>query len=172
MYIITTIIIVINAGDRVEILGMDGLVMKLSTRSRYGLSFMLELAKHYGEGPIFLRDIARKHKLSLKYLGNLILPLKTAGLINSVRGAHGGYLLAKKPAEISLLDLVEALEGSLSLVDCVGDPGICKKADHCVNRAVWADLSRAVVDKLRGQSLSGVLEMQKSMHQKQPFYQI
>ena len=91
----------------------------------------MELALHYGEGPIYLKEIARRQNIPDKYLGNLILPLKTAGLIRAERGAHGGYYLARKPDEITMKDVVEALEGSLSLVECVETPGACSRSADC-----------------------------------------
>jgi Rrf2 family cysteine metabolism transcriptional repressor len=86
--------------------------MKLSTRGRYGVRMMLELALHYGEGPILLKDIAERQGISEKYLWQLINPLKTTGLVNSLRGAHGGYVLAKAPEAISLKAILQILEGS------------------------------------------------------------
>jgi Rrf2 family cysteine metabolism transcriptional repressor len=92
--------------------------MKLSTRGRYGVRLMLELALHYGEGPILLKDIAGRQGISEKYLWQLINPLKTAGLVNSLRGARGGYMLGKAPDAVSLKAILLILEGSLCLVDC------------------------------------------------------
>ena len=102
--------------------------MKLSTRGRYGVRLMLDLALHYGEGPIFLKDIAERQGISEKYLWQLINPLKTTGLINSQRGAHGGYVLGKAPERISLKEILQILEGSLCLVDCVDNPSFCERS--------------------------------------------
>ena len=118
--------------------------MRLSTKIRYGARAMLELAFHYGEGPIELREIAGKQDISIKYLEQVIIPLRTAGLVKSVRGSKGGYSLAKHPSEICLNDVVETLEGPINLVDCVGDPKVCKRSSSCVTRDIWAEVSEAL----------------------------
>lgn len=96
--------------------------MKLSTKGRFGVRLMIDLALHSGRGPLLLKDIARRQGISEKYLWNLINPLKTVEHVRSIRGAHGGYRLAKQPAEISLKDIMRVLEGCLCLVDCVENP--------------------------------------------------
>ncbi|CAJ1003350.1 MULTISPECIES: cysteine metabolism transcriptional regulator CymR [Bacillales] len=91
--------------------------MKISTKGRYGLTIMMELANRFGEGPISLRSIAQRHDLSEHYLEQLIAPLRNAGLVKSIRGAYGGYVLAKKPDEISAGDIIRVLEGPISPVE-------------------------------------------------------
>lgn len=118
--------------------------MKLSTRGRYGLRLMLDLALHHGEGPVLLRDISRRQEISEKYLWNLIHPLKTMGLVNSFRGAHGGYVLAKAPAEVTLNDIMRILEGSMCLVDCVEKPASCKRAPTCIAREIWSEATEGI----------------------------
>lgn len=122
---------------------------------------MLELAQHYGEGPIYLKDIAHRQDIPDKYLGNLILPLKTAGLIHAERGAHGGYYLTRKPAEITMKEVVEALEGSLSLVECVETPGACPRSADCPSHDLWS----AVSEKLSGALQSITLEQLAEKYQ-------
>src|SRR4030065_2254437 len=95
--------------------------MKISTKIRYGTRAMLELASRYGEGPIELREIAKRENISPKYLEQVIIPLRTAGLVKSVRGSKGGYSLAKPPSEILLKDVIEVLEGPLDLIECLRD---------------------------------------------------
>ena len=104
---------------------------------------MLELAFHYGEGPIELKEIARVQDISIKYLEQVIIPLRTAGLIKSVRGSKGGYSLGKPPAEICLSDVVETLEGPINLVDCVLEPKACTRSSFCVTRDIWGEISAA-----------------------------
>src|SRR4030043_812257 len=118
--------------------------MRISTKIRYGARAMLDLAFRYGEGPIDLKEIAKKEDISLKYLEQVIIPLRTAGLVKSVRGSKGGYSLAKSPSEISLKDLIEVLEGPLRLVDCLGDPKICRKIQSCVTREIWNEATNAI----------------------------
>jgi Rrf2 family protein len=119
--------------------------MKLSTKARYGARLMLDLALHYGEGPQLLKDIASRQEVSEKYLWQLITPLKAARVVNSSRGAHGGYTLARQPSEVTLRDIVETLEGPLCIVECVDNPSVCNRAKTCVTRDIWGEAS----DKLR-----------------------
>jgi Rrf2 family protein len=118
--------------------------MKLSTKIRYGARAMLELASHYGEGPIELREIAREQDISVKYLEQVIIPLRTAGLVKSVRGSKGGYALSRHPSEICLDEVVETLEGPIHLVDCIRDAKICKRSSSCVTRDIWTEVSDAL----------------------------
>jgi len=94
-----------------------GVIMKISTKGRYGLTIMIELAKHYGDGPIPLRKIAAEKDLSEAYLEQLVSPLRIAGLVKSVRGAYGGYLLALPPSKISAADVIKVLEGPIQPVE-------------------------------------------------------
>jgi Rrf2 family protein len=118
--------------------------MKISTKIRYGARAMLELASHYGEGPIELKEIAKRENISLKYLEQVMTPLRTAGLVKSARGSKGGYSLAKHPCEICLKDLVEILEGPVDLIECLGDPKSCQRSSFCVTRDIWKEVSEAI----------------------------
>jgi Rrf2 family protein len=118
--------------------------MKISTKIRYGARAMLELASHYGEGPIELKEIARKEDISLKYLEQVINPLRAAGLVKSIRGSKGGYSLAKPPSQICMYDVVETLEGALNLVECLHDSKACQKMPSCVTRDIWKEVSDAI----------------------------
>ena len=105
---------------------------------------MLELASHYGEGPIELKEIAKKENISLKYLEQVINPLRGAGLVKAFRGSKGGYSLAKPPSEICLYDVVETLEGPLNLLECLRDPKVCQRVPSCVTRDIWQEVSEAI----------------------------
>jgi len=122
--------------------------MRLSTRSRYGVRLMLALAENKQKKPVFLKDIASSEEISEKYLSQIIIPLKGKGLVTTFRGAHGGYLLSKPASEISLREIIEPLEGDLSLVDCVNNPGICDRANACATREVWDELSSLLLNFL------------------------
>jgi Rrf2 family protein len=135
--------------------------MKLSTRGRYGVRLMLELALHYGEGPILLRDIAERQGISEKYLWQLINPLKTTGLVNSLRGAHGGYVLGKAPEAISLKAILRILEGPLCLVDCVDNPALCERSPSCISREIWGEASKNMQQTLEDTTLAAMVERQK-----------
>ncbi len=119
---------------------------------------MIDLAIHTGEGLVLLRDIAARQEISEKYLWQLIVPLKTAGLIASVRGSHGGYRLARDPATVTLLDIICTLEGPLSIVDCVQYPESCSRADTCVSRDVWSEVSDKIQDMLKSLTLADMVE--------------
>lgn len=136
--------------------------MKLSTKGRYGVRLMIDLALHCGKGHVLLKDIAERQEISEKYLWQLIPPLKNAGLINSFRGAHGGYMLAKAPAHITLKDIVTTLEGSLSLAECVDHPSLCKRANTCASRDVWQEVSEKILEVLESFTLEEMMKKHKS----------
>ena len=136
--------------------------MKLSTRGRYGVRIMLELALHFGEGPVLLRDIAERQAISEKYLWQLIKPLKSMGLIKSIRGARGGYVLAREPAEINLREILRILEGSLCLVDCVDDPAACDRSESCITREIWSETSKNISQSLESMTLGKMVERHKN----------
>lgn len=123
--------------------------MKLSTKARYGVRFMTALAREYGQKSLFLKDIAAKEEISGKYLSLIVIPLRSAGLINSMRGAHGGYSLARSPDEITLCDIVEALDGETCLVHCVKKPSACSRATLCPTRDVWGVLGNKIQELLK-----------------------
>lgn len=104
----------------------------------------MELASRYGKGPIDLKEIAEKEGISLKYLEQVIIPLRTAGVVKSIRGSKGGYALAKPPSEISFRDLLEILDGPIDLIECLKDPKYCSKSPMCVTRDVWKEASEAI----------------------------
>ena len=131
--------------------------MKLSTRSRYGLRAMLDLAQSFGSGPVLMNTMARNQELSPKYLHALLIILKSAGLIRSVRGAKGGYTLSRPPSKIKVSEVIHRLEGSLSIVDCVEDKTLCIRSEHCVTRDVWDDLSKAFENVLENLTLEDLV---------------
>lgn len=132
--------------------------MKISMRARYGLRLMIELAAHAGKGPLFLKNIAHSQEISEKFLSQIVIDLKAANLISSTRGAHGGYSLARPPAEITALDIVTALEGDLTLVECMRDSKRCSRASLCVSQGVWDKLGQAMMDSLRQIDLAELVE--------------
>ncbi len=132
--------------------------MRLSTRGRYGARMMLDLAAHHDQGPTPLRAIAKRQDLSVKYLEQLIIPLKAAGFIRSVRGARGGYTLARNPDKISVGEIIEILEGGLSLVDCVEDSKVCQHEKECATRDIWVRMSRRLMEELSSLSLQDILD--------------
>ncbi|PKL14986.1 MAG: AsnC family transcriptional regulator, partial [Spirochaetae bacterium HGW-Spirochaetae-6] len=111
--------------------------MKISTKSRYGLRIMRYLAQNHNSEPVKLGDMAKNENLSEKYLEQIIISLKAANLVKSVRGANGGYFLSKKPDQQSVLEIIEKLEGPLHFVNCVEDHTLCERSKDCVTRKLW-----------------------------------
>jgi len=119
---------------------------------------MLALARNYGRGTLYLKDVAKSEEISEKYLGQIVIPLRGAGLVNSNRGVHGGYLLAKSPAEITLRQIVEPLEGDC-LVDCLKNSSACSRVVTCATRDVWALLGCKIAETLEGITLEHLVRM-------------
>ena len=132
--------------------------MKLSTRSRYGTRMMLYLAQHYGERPVQIGEIARHQDISVKYLEQLIIPLKKANYIKSVRGPKGGHMLAKPPEEITVGEIVELLEGGINLADCIENPETCKRSKICLTRGIWESATKAMSQELYSITLSDIVK--------------
>ena len=135
--------------------------MKLSTKARYALRATLELALREGDGPVHLRHIAKAQDISPKYLEQLAMPLRNAGLVRSERGPTGGYELARPAATITALDVVQAVEGPVDLLDCVGQSRLCARAETCAARTLWGRLSAAIADVLRETTLADLREAQR-----------
>ncbi len=132
--------------------------MKLSTRSRYGVRLMIYLAVHEKTGAVQLRQVAEEEGISEKYLGQIVIPLRNAGLIKSLRGAQGGYFLNRKAGEITLADVVECLEGSLYPVDCSEEED-CERLTHCVAADVWCELGKRIKEYLTSVTLGKMAEL-------------
>jgi Rrf2 family cysteine metabolism transcriptional repressor len=122
--------------------------VKLSTRGEYGLRAMFDLAMRQGEGPIPLKDIAERQAISGHYLEQLIAGLRKAGLVKSVRGAQGGYMLGRSPEEITVGDIVRVLEGPIGPTECVSedDAAYCDRSETCIARRVWARVRDSIVE--------------------------
>ncbi|MBW2616120.1 MAG: Rrf2 family transcriptional regulator [Deltaproteobacteria bacterium] len=132
--------------------------MRLSTRSRYGTRMMLDLAQHYDKGPVRIGEIAKRQDMPVKYLEQLIIPLKQGNFIKSVRGPKGGHMLARPPEEITVGQIVKALEGGIGLAGCIENPRECERSGRCLTRGIWEDASKAMYDKLNSITLSKMLE--------------
>ena len=135
-------------------------MLKLSTKGRYGVKAMFDLAQHMGEGPISLKSIAERQDISEHYLEQLISGLRKAGLVKSVRGAQGGYLLGKEPDKIKVGDIIRVLEGPIAPTDCVSeeDPECCSKAEFCPTRIIWEKVRNSIADVLDSITLETMLE--------------
>ncbi|WP_159881213.1 cysteine metabolism transcriptional regulator CymR [Paenibacillus puerhi] len=124
--------------------------MKISTKGRYGLTIMMELATRFGEGPTSLKSIAEKHQLSEHYLEQLVAPLRNAGLVKSIRGAYGGYILSKNPEDISAGDVIRVLEGPISPVDFTEE-------DDPAKRHLWIRIRDGIAEVLDSTSLHDLI---------------
>lgn len=136
--------------------------MKLSTRSRYGTRLLLDMARSYRKGPVQLNVIARRQKVSVKYLEQILIPLKKAGYVASKRGPKGGHMLARPPEDITVGAIVALLEGSPELLECLANPEICERSEECLTRPVWKEAMTAMQEKLDGVTLADLLAGERS----------
>ena len=137
--------------------------MKLSTKSRYGTRMILDLAQHYGQGAIQLGEIAKRQKISLKYLEQIIRPLKKADYVRSFRGAKGGHILNKPPDEITVGEIVAVLEGGDTLIQCDQDPATCEREDSCLTRYLWMEAAKAMYTRLAEITFADVMSLQEEV---------
>ena len=138
--------------------------MRLSTKARYSARAMIELALHFGEEPVKLKDIANNQEISIKYLEQLMYPLRINNYVKTQKGSRGGYSLSRPPEDITLYDIVFCVEGSLVPVDCVDNPDLCSRLDICVTRNVWIKLHQAIVKELKSATLAALAEEQRQKY--------
>lgn len=134
--------------------------MKISTRARYGTRAMLDLARNFGKGKVMVKDIARRQQISNRYLEQLLFNLKLAGMVKSVRGTGGGFMLARPPQAIKIIDIVACLDGSISPVNCVDHPELYPRANYCATHDLWAEVKKAVENVLDSTTLKDLLDRQ------------
>lgn len=132
--------------------------MTISTRGRYAARAMLDLALHRDDGKVLLKDIAARQEVSARYLEQVMIRLKAAGLVTSARGAQGGFALARPPKDIKLSDVIRAVEGSIAPVQCVDAPTECSRATSCVTRDVWVEMERAATAILESVTVQDLVE--------------
>jgi Rrf2 family protein len=143
--------------------------MKLSTRTRYGIRAVIELAQDDGKRPLQLKTIAERQGISIKYLEQLMGILRSAGFVRSVRGAKGGYVLARPPGEITLHEVFRCLEGSVTTTECVEDKDYCGRWADCAARKVWIQVEEAIQRVLSGITLADLIQQP---HSSEAEYQI
>lgn len=135
--------------------------MKISTKGRYSFRMMIDLAQHYNEGYIALKDISVRQDISKKYLEQIIPFLNRGNLLNANKGHMGGYRLAKAPSEITVREILESAEGSLAPVSCMDNfPNLCERCDSCLTLPVYEGLYRVILDYLNGITLQDILDGQ------------
>src|SRR5210317_1265256 len=136
--------------------------MKLSTRSRYGARILVDLARNSNQGPVQIGTISKRQDISVKYLEQLIRPLKQAKMVDSVRGPKGGHLLAKKPEDITLGQIVRLFEGQSELVECISSPEKCSMSDDCQVRLAWKEATTVLYEKLDSTTIADLMEANHS----------
>jgi Rrf2 family protein len=136
--------------------------MRLSTKGRYGVRALVDIALNSDGAPVLLKDIAKRQDISAQYLEHLVAPLIRAGILRSIRGAKGGIALAKPPEEIKLSRVIEVLEGSVAPVECVDNAALCARSDECVTRDVWSDIKAAIMGVLESLTLKDLMDRQKA----------
>lgn len=133
---------------------------------------MAELAVNNGRGPVYLKDIARSQNISEKYLSLIIIPLRKNGFVNSVRGAHGGYKIAKDPSQINLKEILDLLEKDCSLVKCISEPSTCPRVPICASHDIWAIIGGKIADILNSITLDTLVKMTHEKEKKAGAYNI
>ena len=137
--------------------------MRLSTKVRYGMRLMLELALHWNKGPVKLERVAQRQAIPLKYMRQIAYALEAGGLLVSVRGPGGGYILPRPPEDISLIEIVKSVAGSLSLVPCLDNPRLCERSARCATRELWEEASSALKEIFEKKKLSDLVKRQLAL---------
>ncbi len=137
--------------------------MKLSTKARYGLRLMVALAAHYGQGPLGVEKMSQEEEITPNYIRVLLGGLKNVGLVRSLRGARGGYELARNPSEVTAFDVITALEEDILPVECVPRPESCSRREVCSTWEIWCDIAASVDEILKGLTLQDLVNKQKGV---------
>lgn len=132
--------------------------MRISAKTRYALRILLDIACHGKNDPRTIRSIAASQEISEKFASPLVVTLRRAGLLKSLRGVNGGLLLAKQPEFISLLDVVNAMDGEIFLLDCLKTSNACPRKERCMTARFWNDINETIRDKFRSITLKAILD--------------
>ncbi len=143
-------------------------MIRLSTKGRYGTRLMLNLARHYGDSheAVILKNISEDERISIRYLEQIIIPLKINRLVKSIRGAGGGYTLARRPEEIKVGEILHALEGNCCLVECIEDESYCEFTETCPTHDIWENATSLLKDYFDSLSLKDVMAMAEKKDKK------
>jgi len=143
-------------------------MIRLSTKGRYGTRLMLNLALHHngGQKATILKNVSNEEEISIRYLEQIIIPLKINKLVKSIRGAGGGYILARDPADIRLSEILHALEGTCCLVECVEDDDYCERTPTCPTHEVWEEASTMLRNYFENISLEDLVKRSKKKSKK------
>lgn len=137
--------------------------MKITAKSRYSLRILLDIALSGGDAPRTIKDIAASQMISEKFISRIVVPLRRAGLLITERGINGGLRLARFPENITLLDIVQATDGTISLLRCLTRPGSCPRQGRCAAETAWEKVNNAFIEALRSQTLAEIIEDQKRL---------
>ena len=140
--------------------------MKLSTRARYGILVMVDIAVNGADHLVLAREIAGRQAISQKYLEQILAQLRNSDLLEAERGSKGGYRLSRPASEIRLDEAFEALEGRLSPVDCLVDPLVCDRSTECVARELWDEMTNAMRGVLRAKTLEDLKKRWEEIHRR------
>lgn len=138
--------------------------MKLSTKCRYGSRAVMEIARICKDGPVKRKDIVKNQQISDSYLENILISLKNGGIIDTIRGANGGYLLRRSPNDITLLEIVNNLDGTLSPVECLDNTSVCSRSARCATRMAWSRMKKAKEDVLRNITVQELLDYEREKY--------
>jgi len=130
------------------------------------MRLMINLARNYNNGYLLLKDVAKSENISEKYLSLIVIPFKSAGFLNAVRGSRGGYSLSRLPSEIKIKDIIETMEGDLCLLECVKNKSACNRSGNCVSRDLWLGLSNEIAGYLNSLTLEDIINMQNIKNEK------
>ncbi|MCX8030176.1 MAG: Rrf2 family transcriptional regulator [Thermodesulfovibrionales bacterium] len=141
-------------------------MLRLSTKGQYGVRAMYEIANGYPKKPVTIKEIAEKQNVSVSYLEQIMNQLRKAGLIRSIKGPGGGYLLTKKPEEISIASILKELEGPFAITSCLDPDEGCIRVDSCVVHLLWKTLGEQIDAFLNTITLQNLLSGQFQNHKK------
>ena len=132
--------------------------MKLSTKCRYGTRAIIDIARNYQKRPTKRKDISAHQEIADSYLENILITLKQHDIISTIRGVNGGFILNRPPSEITMLEVVEAIQGVLAPVDCLENPVICQRVESCITRPVWQKMQTAQREALAAVTIQELVE--------------
>lgn len=142
--------------------------MKLSTKGRYGVKAMVDLAIHYGNSPVSIKTISERQSISEYYLEQLFSPLRKAGLIKSIRGAQGGYVLNREPKDITVADVMNVLEGPIEIAECI-EGTECDNVDFCATRLLWEKIKNSIDEVMENITLQDIVDDYINMKEESRF---
>ena len=142
--------------------------MKLSTKGRYGVKAMVDLAIHYGDSPVSIKTISERQSISEYYLEQLFSPLRKAGLIKSIRGAQGGYVLNREPKDITVADVMNVLEGPVEIAECI-EGNECDNVDFCATRLLWEKIKNSIDEVMENITLQDIVDDYINMKEESQF---